>query len=84
MSILDRIRRKPKARAAEKQEWQREIEQYRPLPMPTIFSTNVCTCPDVYALLVSPPRPCPVHAHLWNVTTTTNTATTATTNLNIR
>lgn len=71
-TILDRIRRKPKARAAEKQEWQREIEQYRPLPMPAICWTNVCTCPDVYALMVGPTRPCPVHAHLWNGVTTTN------------
>lgn len=71
-TILDRIRRKPKTRAAEKQEWQREIEQYRPLPMPVISWANVCTCPDVYALLVGPTRPCPIHAHLWNGVITTN------------
>lgn len=60
-------------RAAEKREWQREAEQYRPHPMPTIYSTNVCTCPDVYALTVGPRQPCPVHTHLWNGVTTTNT-----------
>lgn len=72
-TIIDRIRRKPKARASEKQEWQREIEQYQPHPMPAICWTNVCTCPDVYALTVGPTRPCPVHAHLYNGVTTTNT-----------
>lgn len=59
-------------RAAEKRAWRREVEREVPHPIPTVYQTNVCTCPPVGGAQVGYPQPCPVHAYLMNGTTTTN------------